>query len=136
MSDSTTKPIRGSMSSSKRVLVVEDERDIQDGVCRWLNASGYETQSAFDGVEGIEAARAQRPDVILLDVLMPKKSGLETLGELRMDPQTANIPVVMLSASLRDEQQTLDAGARFFVLKPYSGKTLVGAVAAALVEGR
>jgi DNA-binding response OmpR family regulator len=66
--------------------------------------------------------------------MMPGKDGMETLAELRMNRLTADIPVVMLPASLRDEQRALDAGATFFVRKPYDGRTLVAVVRAAVEQ--
>lgn len=120
------------MHATQRVLIVDDEADIREGVRRWLDASGYETYSAADGEAGIEAAQEQSPDAILLDVLMPKKDGMQTLAEIRTCPRMHQIPVVMLSASLRDEQRALDAGAKFFVHKPYDGKRLVATVKAAI----
>lgn len=120
------------MCAMQKVLVVDDEADIREGVRRWLHASGYVTDSACDGEQGIEAAQASPPDAILLDVLMPKKDGMQTLAEIRTCPRTHHIPVVMLSASLRDEQRALDAGAKYFVHKPYDGKRLVATVKAAI----
>ena len=118
------------MSDKKLVLIVDDEADIRDGVARWLSATGFETIVAGDGVEGLESALANKPDIILLDVLMPRKDGMETLRDLRANAATYEIPVIMLSAHLRDEQQALDAGARFFVHKPYDGKKLIQTVKA------
>ncbi|WP_425400090.1 response regulator transcription factor [Aeoliella sp.] len=120
------------MTSARRVLIVDDEPDIREGVGRWLNACGYETSVAFDGDAGVAAAHATNPDAILLDVMMPRKDGLQALEELRASPDTSGIPIVMLSASLRDEQRALDAGATFFVHKPYDGKKLVAAVQSAI----
>lgn len=120
------------MTEKRRVLIVDDEPDIQHGVSHWLNAAGYETITAGGGDQGIASAVQNEPQVILLDVMMPGKDGMETLAELRMNRQTADIPVVILSASLRDEQRALDAGARFFVHKPYDGRALVDVVKAAV----
>lgn len=122
------------MIDTQRVLIVDDEQDIRDGVNRWLKASGYDTYQAEDGEACLQATQDNKPDAILLDVLMPKKGGMETLAELRNSSETLGIPVVMLSASLRDEQQALDAGARFFVQKPYDGKKLVATIKAAIDE--
>ena len=120
------------MTAGKRVLIVDDEADIRAGVSRWLDAVGIETSSAEHGEAGIESARANPPDAILLDVLMPGKDGMQTLAELHASPCTQDIPVVVLSASLRDEQRALEAGARFFVHKPYDRDNLLCAVRAAM----
>lgn len=114
------------------VLIVDDEPDIRDGVSHWLRAAGFETLMAGDGDQGYAAAAENGPQAILLDMLMPRMDGMETLAELRADGATKDIPVIMLSASLRDEQRALDAGARFFVHKPYDGKKLVYAVNTAI----
>jgi len=122
------------MISKERVLVVDDEADIQDGVSRWLGFAGFETLLADNGNEGIASARANAPEAILLDMQMPGKDGIQTLAVLRSDQGTTDIPVVMLSASLRDEQRALDAGARYFVHKPYDGKQLVATIQAAIQQ--
>ncbi|GAA4425515.1 hypothetical protein GCM10023155_12700 [Bremerella cremea] len=120
------------MDDSRKILIVDDEHDIREGVSYRLRAAGYATLSAENGVEGIASARLHRPDAILLDVQMPEKDGIETLREMRRDAEISYIPIVMLSASLRDELRALDAGARFFVQKPYDGSQLLSALEAAL----
>lgn len=122
------------MADQRSVLVVDDEDDIREGVTRWLSAAGYQVLTARNGEEGAAAAAKNAPDAILLDMLMPKLDGMQTLARLQTDAQTSRIPVVMLSASLRDQQQALDAGARFFVPKPYNGRTLLTTVSAAIDE--
>lgn len=117
---------------AKTVLVVDDEQEIRDSVSRWLSFSGFRVVHANDGIEGIAAAIEHSPDAIILDMLMPRMDGLTALSELVKDDRTQSIPVVMLSASLREEQRTLDAGATFFVHKPYEGKHLVRVVHAAI----
>ncbi|TWT90848.1 Response regulator MprA [Pseudobythopirellula maris] len=122
------------MTATKRVLVVDDEEDIREGVSMWLDAAGFESIQACDGCEGLDLAASERPSAIFLDMMMPNKNGIETLTDLRRSEATVDIPVVMLSASLRDEQKALDAGARFFVHKPYHGPVLIEALRAALDE--
>lgn len=120
------------MNSPARVLIIDDESEIREGVARWLGAAGYTSFMAGDGEEGLRAATQVGPDAILLDMLMPKLDGMQTLKHLRVDERTQNVPVVMLSASLRDQQRALDAGATFFVPKPYDGRHLVSTVQASL----
>lgn len=75
-----------------------------------------------------------RPDAIVMDVRMPRMDGLTALAELKADPDTRDIPVVMLSASLPDQKEALDRGARFFLRKPYGGQALIEAVRSSLPQ--
>jgi DNA-binding response OmpR family regulator len=120
------------MSEVRTVLVVDDDEEIVRAACMRLRAAGYKALKATDGSSGMAAAIADHPDLILLDVRMPKKDGLAMLSELKHRPDTKDIPVVMLSASIVDQEAGLDAGARFFIRKPYSGATLMQAVRTAL----
>jgi CheY-like chemotaxis protein len=119
------------MFAANRILVVDDDRDVLRGARLRLEGAGYETFSAADGEEGVASAVKLRPDAILLDVRMPRMDGLTALAKLRERADTRNIPVVMLSASLIDQQAALDAGARFFLSKPYQGRTLLAAIESA-----
>jgi DNA-binding response OmpR family regulator len=120
------------MSEAATVLMVDDDREIVQGACLRLQAAGYRLLTAGDAEAGIAAAAAERPDVILLDVRLPRRDGLSALSDLKRRQETRHIPVVMLSASVVDQQAALDAGARFFVRKPYRGEMLVEAVRTAL----
>ncbi|MFZ5829100.1 MAG: response regulator [Planctomycetota bacterium] len=122
------------MSCGNRVLLVDDDHEIAIGASLRLRAAGYEPIVAHSGDEGVASARRYRPEAIVLDLRMPGTDGLTALAELRQHEETKDIPVVMLSASLTDERATLDAGARFFVRKPYHAQTLLTAVATAIRE--
>ncbi len=113
---------------SRRVLVVDDDREVNACLGVRLQAAGFEVISAHDGEEGLAAALVERPDAVVLDILMPKKSGLEVLHEIRNYRETSNMPVVMLSANIRDQQQALEAGATYFVAKPYEAKSVMTAI--------
>jgi len=128
------KPRVDHMSEKQTILMVDDDQAILDGTRLRLRASGYDTIEAHDGIQGVAAAIKVRPDAIVMDVRMPRMDGLKALAELQEIADTKNIPVVMLSASLRDQQQALDAGARFFITKPYEGKSLVHAIESAIGE--
>ncbi len=117
-----------------QILLVDDDHDIVRGTILRLQASGYDVIQAHDGRRGLEMAVREQPDAILLDVRMPKMNGLDTLDELRLCETTKDIPIVMLSASIVDQQRALDAGARFFVRKPYQGKSLVAALQSAMAD--
>ena len=114
------------------VLIVDDDHQIAQAAGMRLRAAGYSTLEAADGESAVAAAVASRPDLILMDVRMPLKDGLTALSDLKRRSDTNNIPVVMLSASIIDQEAGLNAGARFFIRKPYSGATLVQAVRTAL----
>ncbi len=116
----------------KRVLVVDDDPEIVDALTCRLEALGYEVLTAPNGREGVDAAFESSPDAIILDVRMPELDGLSALSELKAHDGTKNTPVIMLSASLRDQQKALDDGARFFVQKPYDAQTVVSALETSL----
>jgi CheY-like chemotaxis protein len=120
------------MSDFRRVLVVDDDDDIRAGAITRLRMAGFETLQAVDGEQGLECARTAHPDAVVLDVRMPVKDGLAALRELRSLPETRDIPVVMLSASLSDEQAALRGGAAYFLRKPYQGRSLIAAIRSAL----
>ena len=116
----------------RKVLVADDDPELVQALMLRLGASGYETISASDGKIALEKAVSEKPDVIILDIRMPNLNGLEALQELKKNDITKNTPVVMLSASIRDQQKTLDHGASFFISKPYDSKDVLSAVEASL----
>ena len=116
------------MARKNRILIVDDDHDILMGVGLRLAVAGYDILTATDGQEAIQTAIQQCPDAIVLDIRMPKMDGMTALHHLQKSKTTKRIPIVMLSASLVDQQAALEAGARFFLTKPYQGKTLVAAL--------
>jgi CheY-like chemotaxis protein len=116
------------VSEPSDVLIVDDDKQLAFGVSCRLQAGGYSTRIAESGEQGLAAAAAHRPDVILMDVMMPGIDGITAMRQLRADPYTHDVPVIMLSASLGDERNALDAGARFFLKKPYSHDRLFAAI--------
>jgi DNA-binding response OmpR family regulator len=105
-----------------RVLVIDDEGPIRL-LCRVnLEAAGMQVSEAEDGPSGVEAARTESPDVILLDVMMPGMDGWEVFGELLNDERTAKIPIVFLTAraELRDQARGLELGGVDYVTKPFN----------------
>lgn len=116
------------MPDDRDILIIDDDPQLALGVSRRLQAAGYATRIANDGEQGVLEADRQQPGVILMDVLMPNVGGLEALTLLRTDRKTRDVPVIMLSASLGDEQKALNAGARFFLRKPCRHDHLFAAV--------
>ena len=86
------------MGEKKRILVVDDEPDFASIVQANLEKEGFEVEVAYDGVEGLEKVKANPPDAVVLDVMMPEKDGYQMCSELKADDKYANIPVLMLTA--------------------------------------
>jgi CheY-like chemotaxis protein len=121
-----------------RVLVADDEPEVVDLVRMMLQMEGgYTILSAADGQETLDCARADLPDLILLDVRMPKMSGLMVLEHLHTDPATANIPVIMLSVvtTYPDVRKALERGAVAYLSKPFELREMTRLVARVLAMG-
>ena len=83
---------------SKRILLVDDDPDLVDAVAQILKSKKYEIETAYDGPEGLQKARSQKPDLIVLDVMMPGKDGYTVCKELKADPELSSVPVLLLTA--------------------------------------
>ena len=116
------------------VLVVEDDPVILRLLEVNFELEGFGVVLAHDGEEGIAAARAQRPDIIVSDIMMPRMSGIELVEALKADDATASIPIILLSAKAQtsDLKSGLDAGADDYVTKPFEPLDLVDRVNALL----
>ncbi len=114
------------MTDGYKVLVVDDEPDVLL-LCRVnLEFEGYEVIEAGDGEEAMRLVREEQPDAVLLDVMMPKMDGWQVLAALKSDPETADIPVVMLTAKVQDQDQIRgwSSGAADYITKPFSPLSL------------
>jgi len=120
--------------SKKRIVIVEDEKDMADLVARRLTREGYAVETASDGVAGLDKIRSRLPDLALVDIMLPRMSGLDLLSELRKEPRTANIPVVIMTAKGEESDVVLGLhlGADDYVIKPFSLSVLTARVAAVL----
>lgn len=109
-----------------KILVAEDERDIRDLITFTLQYAGHEVIAASNGAEAIEVARAEKPDLIIVDVRMPLMTGYEACRVLKQAGPTRHIPVVFLSAKGQEQevQSGLEAGATDYILKPFSPENL------------
>ncbi|MCI0546344.1 MAG: response regulator [Candidatus Rokubacteria bacterium] len=119
-----------------RVLIIEDEPHIVLSLEFLLAREGYETAAAADGEAGLALAREFHPDVVLLDIMMPRKSGYEVCLAMRSDPALAPIPVIMLSARAQEVEvlKGLGVGALAYITKPFANAEVVEAVRAALLS--
>jgi len=110
MNDTATKP---------KVLVVEDEEALQRTMVDALREAGFEALSASDGEHGLELAQARHPDLILLDIILPRRSGFEVLETLKADEGTSDIPVIVLTnlERISDVERMLSLGATNYLVK-------------------
>ena len=125
-------PVAGHASPGPRILVVEDEAPMRMALEDILGANGYRVLTAADGQTGLEAAISERPDLVLLDVMLPKLDGLAICSELRS--RGAGLPVLMLTArgQVSDRVAGLDTGADDYLVKPFSTDELLARVRALL----
>jgi DNA-binding response OmpR family regulator len=122
----------------KRVLIADDEPNIVMSLQFLMEYEGYEVRIAADGEAALQALREFRPDLVLLDVMMPKRDGYEICRVVRATPDLAGIKVVMLTAKGReiDAEKGLALGADSYVTKPFATKELVARVKAMLGDAR
>ena len=123
------------MTKVFKILIAEDERDIRELVAFSLKGlGGFDVVQASNGAEAVERAAAERPDLILMDVRMPKMTGYEACKKLKEIEATKNIPVIFLSAKGQESeiQQGLSVGAEQYILKPFAPDELVNTVRGAL----
>jgi DNA-binding response OmpR family regulator len=114
----------------KLILVVDDEQEAVFPLVKRLEMEGFEIRTAEDGMTGLTLARELRPDLIVLDLMLPKLRGYEVCRILKFDPRFARIPIIMLTALSRegDRNAGRDAGADFYVTKPFDGLLQVNIV--------
>ncbi len=122
---------------SKHVVLVEDETNIAEAIRFLLGRDGWRVETLANGGNAAEVIRAARPDLVMLDVMLPGKTGFEILAELRSDESLADMPVLMLTArgQSRDREMAMQAGVSRFMTKPFSNEEMLSAVRE-LTEGR
>ena len=112
------------------VLLVEDEPNIIEAIRFILSRDGWTVRTHADGMSALEAVRASPPDVVILDVMLPGRSGFDLLRDIRADPRLAGLPVLMLTAKgqARDRRLAERAGATRFMTKPFSNREVLATV--------
>jgi DNA-binding response OmpR family regulator len=123
------------MTSARRILIADDEPDLRKMLTAYLQAEGFDTSVAADGLQAVAQARADRPDLIVLDVGMPGIDGFEVLRRIRAD---SDVPVIMLTARSEEVDRVvgLTVGADDYVTKPFSPRELSARIKAVLRRGR
>ena len=117
------------------ILLVEDDPDIRELVAYKLRRGGFEVIEAADGSAALRVARERPPDAVILDIRLPRLSGIDVCRELRAAPTTATVPIIMLTGAVRlqELEQAYAAGATDYLVKPFSPRELQRRVEVALV---
>jgi DNA-binding response OmpR family regulator len=121
-----------------RIVVADDAVDIRELVEFKLSTLGHDVVAVADGAAAVDACRAQRPDLVVLDVMMPGVSGLDAIRAIRADPSLADLPVILLTARAQesDVETGFDSGADDYITKPFSPRELASRVQALLTRVR
>jgi two-component system alkaline phosphatase synthesis response regulator PhoP len=114
-------------ATPKKILVVDDEPDVASLLTLMLKSQGYAVITAGDGQEALEKARGEAPDLILLDVMLPRMDGYKVARMLKFDENYSQIPIIMLTAKIqdRDKQTGLEMGANDYLTKPFDTAALL-----------
>jgi len=112
------------------VLVADDEEDIKVVLRMFLEAVGYEVITAFDGLDALEQIKSTKPDVVLMDIMMPVIDGIEVVRQMKATPGIRDIPVVMLTAAAQSDmvERAIQAGAADYIVKPFEPETVQRAI--------
>ncbi len=121
----------------KNILFIEDEAVMQKAVSDFLAVAGYNVISALDGETGVEMARGKQPDLILLDIILPKKNGFEVIGDLKSDPRTKEIPIIVLTnlSQMEDVSKMMEKGITTYLLKSDQSLQDILAIVKKTLEG-
>ncbi|MEL7255561.1 MAG: response regulator [Pseudomonadota bacterium] len=114
----------------KTVIVIEDERNIIEAISFILSRDGWDVATHSNGHDAVDAVRARKPDIVILDVMLPGKSGFDILAEIRSDTDLHQTPVLMLTArgQTKDREMAERAGASAYMTKPFSNAEVLDAV--------
>jgi two-component system, OmpR family, alkaline phosphatase synthesis response regulator PhoP len=123
------------MAEKKKILLIDDDPDFVEAVKVIVENGGYEVRVAYDGAEGLEAVAEEKPDLIVLDVMMPVMNGHEACAKLKADPQTAKIPIILLTAvadrvttSTYTHRDMLESEAEDYMPKPVEPAELLALI--------
>lgn len=125
------------MTTSARICLIEDEMAISEAISFLLEREGWHVDTVANGAEALDAIRECRPDVVVLDLMLPGRSGYEILSDIRADPSLAHVKVLMLTArgQVQDRERAAKLGVDRFMTKPFSNLELVSTVRVMLEGG-
>ncbi len=115
---------------ARQVLLIEDEPNIIEAISFILSRDGWDVKSHSNGHDAMDVVRAQRPDVVILDVMLPGRNGFDILADIRADPELGQVPVLMLTArgQVKDREMAERAGASHYMIKPFSNAEVLDVV--------
>jgi len=120
---------------NKKILIVDDDKIILNILEKCLTATGYSVIKASNGIEGIKKAKSYLPDLIILDIMMPKMTGGDAANAIRQDPVTKNIPIIFLSSSIKKEEIiSSKKGGVYLLSKPFTPKELLERIRRIFIE--
>jgi len=114
----------------KKILLVEDEKVLMETVTLRLEDNGYEVISAYDGFKGLEKAKKEKPDLIILDLMLPKMDGYKVCGLLKADTRYNKIPIIMFTARAQESDKKMgkEVGADAYITKPFEPQALLAKI--------
>jgi len=114
----------------KKILLVDDEADLVETMIYQLEAAGYQVITACDGAEGLEKAKAEKPDLMILDLMLPKMDGYKVCGLLKKDSRYSRIPIILFTARAQESDMRLgeEVGADAYITKPFESKMLLSKI--------
>lgn len=118
------------MSDKKRILIVDDEDDLRSMLKFRLEAMNYDVSEAVDGQEGLDKSRSENPDLVILDLMLPKIDGFKVCRMLKFDEKHKHIPIIMFTARVteKDKQIGEEMGADAYITKPFEPEVLIGKI--------
>lgn len=124
--------------AGERILIIEDEPDITELIKNRVESAGYKTIAAYDGVEGLEMAKKEMPDLILLDILMPRMDGITVAMRLKKMDETKHIPIIICSVTKGPDEEglTKKIGVDDYLYKPLNAEELLGKIKKVLKKKR
>ncbi|MFC1631512.1 response regulator transcription factor [Candidatus Omnitrophota bacterium] len=122
--------------ANKKILIVDDEMEMVEMIQMRLEANNYQVLTAYDGQVGLEKAQKEGPDLIILDLMLPKMDGYKVCGLLKKDARFSKIPIIMFSARAQEEDKKLgeELGADAYITKPFEPAILLGKIKELLKE--
>ena len=118
------------MNEKKKILLVDDEEDLRKMLKFRLEAVGYDVKEAADGQEGLDKAKKEKPDLIILDLMLPKIDGYKVCRMLKFDEKYKKIPIILFSARAQEKDKMIgkEMGADAYITKPFEPEALVGKI--------